>query len=493
MVKHALWLLLLASGCFEDRYRCTSDAQCDVGEGGRCEVDGYCSARDVTCTTERRYGSHAGELAGQCVDDRATPINACAGGQQPAKPEGCFATVCDRLPACCEVAWVDACVQLAQQACELECDLRIAITATRNTVTEKWDARYTDAWTFTQRDDLAALSWVAPAPGQRDPRLAGATADELIIGDTRIPLPPGRAYQSISSINFDRDRRDTIAATFSTMDGNRVELWKLDTQAALETSIPGMFAVAWGDVNRDSFPDAIVRNGASSFNLLHNLEDDELQRRLSNQGMGTVAGGTTPGTPPLRSFDWIDFNSDAKLDVIVFGAEVRIHTNALGLSDVAMRQIDCDPPNASRPCGSDPEPNLERASFGGAALPREVPALVLTQFPGRKLFLVEPSGDIAPLAFPGDSCACTSTCTNCPGPDCSCTYNCGACAPVLALVVRDVDHDRALDIIAIDARLQVYIGKAANNFQFGGPSSIPTAFPNTFFSVDVSVSGAPSP
>ena len=136
MVKYASLLLLLASGCFADRYRCTSDVQCDVGDGGRCETDGYCSARDITCATERRYGTHAGERAGQCVDDRVTPINACAGGQPPARPEGCFATVCERLPACCEVAWLDACAQLAQQECEVDCDVRIAITATRGMVTE---------------------------------------------------------------------------------------------------------------------------------------------------------------------------------------------------------------------------------------------------------------------------------------------------------------------------------------------------------------------
>lgn len=497
MVKPAcLLLLLLASGCFDDRYRCTSDTQCDVGEGGRCEADGYCSARDITCTTERRYGSHAGELAGQCVDDRVVPLNACAGGQQPAKPEGCFATVCERAPACCEVAWVDACAQLAQQACELVCDVRIAITASRGSVSEHWDARYTDAWTFTQRTDVNALAWLGPAPGTSEPRLAAATATELILGELRIAVPPDRSYQSLTSIGFDRDRRDTIVATFATSAGQRAEIWKLDTQTATEMTVPGAPGLVWGDVNRDGFPDAIVKNGATSFNLLHNLEDDQLSRRLTNQAGANVAGGTTPGAPGLRSFDWIDYNSDGKLDLIVFGAEVRIHSNPLGLGDAAARQIDCDPPSASRPCAQDTnEPNLERASFGGAALPGETPRLVITQYPHRRLFLVQPDGALAPLDFPGDSCSCTATCTGtCPGPSCNCTsYNCSACVPVLALVVRDIDHDRALDVIAIDAKLQVYVAKAANDLQFGGPAAIPTAFPNQFFSVDVTVTGAPIP
>jgi hypothetical protein len=496
MVKHAFWLLLLASGCFEERYRCTSDLQCDLGEGGRCETDGYCSTHDITCATQRRYGAHTAELAGQCVDDRIVPANACAGGQSPAKPEGCFAAVCARLPACCDLAWTDACVQIAQEVCELRCDTRIAITATRGMVTELWDARFSDAWTFEQRPDLTTLAWTAPAPGASEPRLAGATTTELVIGETRIDVPPDRTYQSITSVNVERDRRDTVVAAYSTTMGNRAEIWKLDTRTASEMGVPGAVGLTWGDVNRDTFPDALVKNGSQQFNFLHNLENDQLQRRLSNQSAGNVAGGGTPGAPPLRSFDWIDLNGDAKLDLIVFGAEVRIHNNALGLGDAAARQIDCDPPSAARACSTDVnEPNLEAASFGGAALPTSVqPGLVITQFPGRKLFRVEPNAAVTPLEFPGDSCSCTKTCTGgCPGPDCTCTYNCTACVPVLALVVRDIDHDRMLDLIAIDARLQVYVGKAANGYQFGGPTAIPTGFPNTFFSVDVSVTGAPIP
>ncbi|HEY5951200.1 MAG TPA: hypothetical protein VIV40_37165, partial [Kofleriaceae bacterium] len=257
-MKLALCWLLLASGCFEDRYRCTSDSQCDLGSGGRCEVDGFCTLQDTRCPTLRRYAAHAGALTDQCFDDRETPLDACAGGQPPAKPEGCFAEVCDKLPACCEVAWLDACAQLAQQtaSCNLTCDTRIAITAVRNTVTERWDARLAnDQWTIAQRDDLTALSWVAPAPGSSEPRLAGATLDELIIGDTHIAVPPGRAYQSITSIGFDRDRRDTIAATFAIDGRNRLELWKVDTKTAREQGVPGTASLTWGEADRDSYPD----------------------------------------------------------------------------------------------------------------------------------------------------------------------------------------------------------------------------------------------
>lgn len=496
MVKHALWLTLLASGCFEDHYRCTSDSQCDLGDGGRCELDGHCSAHDITCPTERRYGSHAGALAGQCVDERVVPANACAGGQAPANPEGCFASVCERLPACCEVAWIDACVQLAQEACELACDTRIAITATRGMVTERWDARLSDAWTFAPRTDVDALAWVAPQPGSTEPRLATATSEELVIGDVHIAVPPGRSYDSITSINFDRDGRDTIATTFSSAMGSRMELWKLDTLAARDMFAPGRVALTWGDANRDAFPDAIVKNGSQQFNFLHNLADETYQRRVSNQAVGNVAGGATPGAPPLRGFDWIDFNGDGELDLVVFGAEVRIHTNELGLGDAASRQLDCDPPMIGRPCSSDEnEPNLEAASFGGTVVPTGTdPGLVITRFPGRALYRVARDGTVTPLPFPGDSCACTTSCTGgCPGPNCTCTYNCSTCVPVLAIVARDVDHDRVLDLIAIDARLEVYIATAASGYQWGEPAAIPTELANTFFSVDVSVTGAPIP
>ncbi|HEX5059949.1 MAG TPA: hypothetical protein VFV99_11350 [Kofleriaceae bacterium] len=499
MVKLALLVAIaLASGCFDDRYHCTSDMQCNLGEGGRCEVDGNCTVHDTRCPTLRRYAAHSGELTDQCFDDSVAPVNPCAGGQPPAKAEGCFADVCDRLPACCAVGWFDACAQVAQEtaSCNLRCDTRIAITATRSTTTEQWDARWNgDQWSFTARDDLAALQWVAPAPGDSEPRLCGATAEELVIGDTHIPVPPGRSYGSITSIGFDRDRRDTIAATYN--DGrNRLELWKLDKLTVHEQGVPGTGGLTWGEADRDSYPDAIVKVGGSQFGFLYNVEDDTFQHSLLNQTAGSMAGGATPGAPQVRSFDWLDINDDNKLDLAIFGAEVRMHTNQLGLGDPAARQFDCDPPTAARECSMDTnEPNLEASSFAGAGLPVAGDAsIVFSLFPGRQVYRAKPDGSVAPFKFPGDTCSCVKTCTGgCPGPSCTCTYNCNACVPVLAFVARDVDGDHALDLIAIDAKLQIFVAKAANGYQWGGATSIPTAFPNTFFSVDVSVTGAPIP
>jgi hypothetical protein len=495
MVKHAFLVLLLAAGCYDDRYRCTSDAQCDLGEGGRCEQDGYCTRHDITCATQRRYSAHAGSLSERCFDDRVVPSNVCAGGQAPAKPEGCLATVCERLPACCELGWLDACAQVAQEVCDVDCDTRIAITATRNATTELWDARWNGSeWTFEARTDLTALAWVAPAPGTTEPRLAGAASEELVIGETRIAVPAERSYKAITSVGFDRDARDTVVASFVVNGMHSVERLKLDDGPTIVMRVPGSESLVWGDRNRDGFPDAIVENG-TQYSFLDNLEDQEtFSRKLSNQTAANVGGGGTPGAPPVRSFDWLDLNGDTELDLVVFGASVRVHTNPDGLRDVAERELDCDPPNRMRSCSGDPEPNLESASFAGAALPTSAGSLlVISAFPGRKLFRVAPDGVVSPLAFPGDGCSCTSSCTSCPGMDCTCTYNCTSCVPVVAIVVRDVDHDRVLDVIAIDAKLQLYVATAASGYKFGSATAIPTTFSNTFFSVDVSVTGAPIP
>ena len=208
----ALVLLAALAGCYEDRYRCTSDLQCNIGDGGRCEVDGFCTKYDESCDSGRRY-QHADQHGDDCFEDAIVPLNACAGGQTPAREQGCFADVCKRVPACCEMAWTDACVQLAQELCtDFTCDTRIAITATRGTLTELWDLRWNGTWKITKRSEYAQpLQWVAPSPGDTQPRLAGTTGNNaLVIGELRFPTEPGRLYTSITSINFDRDRRDTI-------------------------------------------------------------------------------------------------------------------------------------------------------------------------------------------------------------------------------------------------------------------------------------------
>ena len=501
-MKQALCVLLLASGCYDDRYRCTEHVQCDLGEGGRCEVDDYCTFYDQRCSTWRRYAPHAGELTDQCFDDRVEPLNACAGGQRPAKREegACYEAVCDRLEACCDVAWFDACVQIAQEvdACNLDCDTRLAITAVRNTTSERWEVTWSNnQWgTPVGRNELSALSWVAPAPGTTDPRLSGATFDELVIGSTRITVDSGRTYHSITSVGFDRDARDTIAASYSTTAGNFVDLYKLDepTPVPRTFGVPAADILTWSEADRDTYPDAIAWGGAGAFNFLYNVQDDKFDHVLLNRGPGNLAGGNTPGTPQLRSFDSIDFTGDGKLDMLIFGMEVRVHSNELGLGDVAAMQIDCDPPSAQRPCNNqiDDEPDLEAASFSGVGVPTKNGLFaVISMFPGRKVYRLEPSGGLTQMAFDNDTCACTKSCNNmCPNEGCVCTYNCNQCPPVLAFVARDLDRDRQLDIIAIDSKLVLYVALASDGYRWGSGTPIPTSFANTFFTVDVSVSGA---
>lgn len=483
MVKLALIAALLV-GCFDDRYRCTSDAQCDVGVGGRCEVDGFCTTRDVTCPTQQRY-VHAGELSGTCFDDRIVPLNACAGGQPPARPEGCFATVCERVPACCEVGWSDACVQLAQEACDVTCDLRLAINATRGQVVERYELRWDGvAWHITPHLDVEALSWVGPAPRHIEPRLAYAAAGELVVGNARLPAGADRTYGSITSVSVERDQRDTIVTTYQAGTESVAETVELDTLTTRSTPILATIGLVWGDVDRDPYPDAIVRSFASYFLYPH---DFALPIRAN------VTGGNTPGAPALRSVETIDFDGDRLLDVVAFGTSIRIHS-APEPTNVAQFDLDCDPPSVAKPC-MDPqnEPDLERTSFGGTSLPT---ALIATVYPGRKLFrLVTEAGGITTtrVPFPGDSCACTAKCnaTTCPGPDCTCTYDCSTCTPILALTARDLNGDHLLDLVAIDARLQIYTALAPH-FTFSSPTAIAPATAN-FMAIDVTVSGAPIP
>jgi hypothetical protein len=61
---------------------------------------------------------------------------------------------------------------------------------------------------------------------------------------------------------------------------------------------------------------------------------------------------------------------------------------------------------------------------------------------------------------------------------------------VLAFVARDLDHDHQLDLVAIDARLGLYVAMAASGYQWSAATQVPTTAVVNFVSVDVSVSGA---
>jgi hypothetical protein len=488
MVRLALCALVLA-GCYGDRYHCTSDEQCDLGTAARCEADGLCTEYDASCTaTQRRYSAHAGDLSNTCFEDHVLPANPCTGNQPAAPRQGCFAQVCDTVPACCDLAWTDVCVELAEQVCDVHCDTRLAVTAVVDDNRDHYDVRWTgDQWTIAAVTDLdTPVVWVAPAPGEVEPRLAGKANDELVIGDTR--LPAGATYcRSLTTMDIDRDARDTLLANYTDGTG---EIWKLDDRTLRENPAGAQTVFSWGDINRDAFPDA-VWNTNGNYRYLENVDDGMHRRQLLTGANGMVQGGGTPEAPPIRNVDWLDFDGDHLLDFVVFGASLRIHTRADGLNDVAQFDLDCDPPSTMYSC------RRNGVTYGGAALQSAAaPSLIVAVYPGRKLYRAQLAGhaiDVQPLPFPGDTCTCPSTCTNCPGALCSCTYDCSTCNTVEAVVARDLDGDKQLDVIAIDSRLRIYTGLAANGFAFDGPTPIVETLPPAYDSVDVSAAGAPIP
>ena len=497
MVRALVICALALAGCFEDRYVCTRDGQCNV-EGGRCEADGYCTKFDPTCPTQRRY-QHAGEHGDACFDDAVAPVNPCVGGQPPASRTGCFAHVCERVPACCDMGWTDACVQLAQQLCtDLRCDTRIAITAARGLVLELWDLRWDgSAWTY---DELGAtlrppLQWVAPAPGGSEPRLAATTTEGFLVVDTlAVPIDLARTYTGITTVDLDRDGRDTIAIAHQ-REGvdHTIDILKPQSGNLRTISVQGSLNLAWGDLDRDNFPDASTRSGAQYF-YLPSFDAEGHIRSLSSQVAVTATGGLTPPAPGVRSFEWADLDGDGKLDLAVFGAEVRVHTDPREIRDAADFRIDCDPPVSPPACGQQPEPNFEAMSFGGATLAAlDRPSILVTTYPGRQLFRgFLDSGDLVleRIPFPNDSCKCTRDCTTLP-----CDHDCSGCLQLLAVIARDLDGDHALDIVAIDARLRVFHAFASTGFQFVPGPVLPTALgnPEGFILIGTSVAGVPIP
>jgi len=484
----------LLGGCFDDEYHCDSDEQCNLGIAGRCETNNYCTVFNANCTTSRRsYSAHSGDRSGTCFDDQIVPLNACTGGQPPAAREGCFAQVCEVTPACCDVAWTDVCVELAQQLCDVRCDTRLAVTATRGATIDHFDATWTGTeWRITPRTDLGnPFVWIAPPPGATEPRLAGTAGSDVMLGD--FPLPARGVCTSITSNDFDRDGRDTIVVGYAT--GGSQIVKPFDARIR-DVSAGGASLMVWGDINRDGFSDAINFNDTQVYRYLDNLEDeDDKSRRLELQGTSNVSGGATPGpVPQIRKVDWLDLNADTKLDIVVFGNSIRIHTIPGPLTDVPQFDLDCDPPDPQRGCMAAAEPDVEAVTFTGAGFASTIdPGLVIAVYPDRKLYrarLMSGTVVVEPLAVPG-ACTCpTDVCTNCPGPDCKCTYDCSTCATFAAIAVRDVDGDHQLDIIAIDSRLRMYTALAPS-FVFGAATAFISPLPAVYDAVDVSIAGAP--
>jgi hypothetical protein len=85
-------LAMITSGCIRAAaFVCTSDPQCTrAGVQGTCEQVGFCSFRDVTCASGRRFGDVSGSYTQRCVGDiGASPDAAIDGGLQVPDGLGC--------------------------------------------------------------------------------------------------------------------------------------------------------------------------------------------------------------------------------------------------------------------------------------------------------------------------------------------------------------------------------------------------------------------
>jgi hypothetical protein len=491
-MRCALIALALA-GCIHDEYSCRSDADCDSGAGGRCEADHHCTAFDPTCPSQHRYVPHSTLDSNRCFDDSSALANLCAPGQPPAIASGCAATVCQALPACCATGWSEACVRQAQRTCAPACDTRVAITAQKGATLELWDLRWDGTQLSATSADAAyktALVWLAPPPGQSDPRRAGFVdaantfGVETAAGTTTIPLDPTRTYRGASSVDFDRAGHDTVALAYTDALGNSfVELVELDVATPpRELGVPAALNEVWADYDHDAFPDGIAASGAV-YTFLVNIDDNlpDHHRALDGSVSAAFSGGQTGSETQSRAFDFSDVDGNGTLDLAAFGNSVHEHLSSDRITDRALFNIDCSPPvlnPAAPPTGCDPT----TATFAGAALPTQgAPGLlVISTSPTRGVFEVTVKATSNPPALLSAPLTITPACA---GPGCD---------AILALVTRDLDGDRKLDILAIDGSLHVYLALSTSSTF---PTLVDTLQIGTtttgFGQVHVSVSGAP--
>ena len=480
---------LALAGCLRDDYSCHTDADCNLGSGGRCEADHRCTVFDSTCPLGHRY-THAGAVDGTCFDDATLPANVCAPGQPPAPSDthdACVAAVCSALPSCCTTGWSEACVQQAQIACPVTCDTRIAITAGKNLTTPQalYDLRITGTTVRFDRLDTAPgpaaraqfLDWLAPAPGTSEPRLAGLDAGKanLLVGDgataTQLPLPTDRSYDGAYAVDWDRDGRDrAVLACTGVPDGNPLQVLDLATGARRALHTPGQLPM-WtpGDWDGDPYPDAVTATGnGTNYELTHSVDSGDAAHVRDVEVAWSSGTGTSSG-PPQRGYSWTDVDRDGVLDLVAWGSELRVHFgNDPRPPNAPRTRIDCSPLALNPPADCPTTTNIDLVGTGvaGAGAP-----LVFSIDDGTR--------NLYDLAYSGR----TPTLPTAPLWSESCM---GGCPPIRAVVARDLDGDHKLDLIAIDAMLGIYIRYAS-----GGSMTIPPPAMTAYGIVRVSVSGAP--
>ncbi len=423
-----------------DSYHCDTDSDCNLGEAGRCELDHRCTIFDAACATQRRYTAHSEELSDRCYDDRKEPANACASGQPPALPTGCFADVCAVEPACCTTGWSEACVLEAQLRCPaLECTTHVALTATKGNTTELWDLTWGPVgWTgLPQPMRETMLIWLAPAPGTARPRLASLLDDAraVLVDDLRI-FVEARPYQFMSSVDFDRDGRDTLAVSSGdAITPFLIELIKLDDGSRRQIATPATQRLTFADYDHDGFPDAFAFSGGS-YHVTASIGEHGEPRTLAPITTNAIPSGTpnnTAGTFTVHGLELADLDRDHQLDLIASGNTVRIHFGDPRIRDQPNLSIDCSPPVAP---GTACDPTLS------ALTSTVVPAMASTAlyvglFPQRTLYRGVVAGTPPAVSFTEIA-------------QVPCT---GVCPGFIAMFARDLDGDHVIDVVAIDANL----------------------------------------
>jgi hypothetical protein len=500
-MRWALVALLSLGACIDDRYTCKTDSDCNVGAGGRCELDHLCTQFDPACPLARRYSAHSGPSSNACFADEIVPLDPCASGQPPAPhdtTDACASAVCGALPSCCATGWSDACVQAAEVLCDVKCDTFIAITAEQNlepTPTTTTDALLDLRITATgntyvrvdnQQDPAAQrkgfLDWLAPAHGKSAPRIAAldSTRTNLLVSDgatmSTFPVGTDRAYDSLTSVDFDRDGRDkAVFACYGAPDTHTLDVLDLDTGGERLIDLASQLPLTtFGDWDQDGFPDAATATsaGGAGYQLLHGIDTPDTHARGVEVAWSSGATAATMGNAPLQSFAFGDLDGDGILDLIQFGAEVRIHFGDDSRAPNSPRvQIDCDPLALNPPAtcvGSDVE------VIGTPVFGTPTGRLAVSIDNGRR--------NIYPVDFTSNKAAALRAALL----DQTCGAVSSMCQPFRAIVARDVDGDHVLDLIAIDATLTVYVLHASGTITTINP---PAGLPGPFKIVRASVTG----
>ncbi|HEX4455598.1 MAG TPA: hypothetical protein VH143_32280 [Kofleriaceae bacterium] len=472
--------------CIDDNYACTSDGDCNLGVAGRCEVDHHCTQFDPTCAmTQRRYTEHSGAESQACFLGQIELANACAAGQPPASPsDPCGAVVCDALPTCCNTGWSESCVLEAERSCGIACDTRVAVSASRGSALELWDLRY-DGSAFTAElvtDRVVQLDWLAPAPGEAEPRLAGFVGSDTLAlvssaGELDVTIPPDRAYHDVASVDLARAVRDTIALAWEdpVSADEQLELTDLGSMTSVDFDTGVSNAQAWGDINADGYPDGAAGTG-SKYVFLINQDDgtDDHDRELDASVQSSFNGSAHSGITSMRDLVWRDIDGDSQLDLAAFGNSIRLHQGGTDHVSTPYLSIDCDPPVVLPNSTCDES----LANFVGTVVPAGSNSIVYAgNTQARELFEIVPDG-IAGTA--------TITAISIP-------TGVGSAAFPESIITRDFDGDHVLDVVVIDSELGIWTSLSKQDptgtkFTYHRVLSAP---PSPMTVVHASISGMP--